>query len=141
MNAQSNLAALRSAYQNWHDTKGGNVGEILDLFDDEIEMHSALSGDVPSAVSGVHIRKAEARDYFEGLLKDWEMIFYHVDRYVVGRDGEEIVMVGRCSFRNKATGKVLDTPKIDVCTFRDGKIVRFQESYDTHSFVCAMDQG
>lgn len=138
MTDDSNLARLESVYAGWHGTKGGNVDEIIDLFDEEIEMHSALSGDVPSAVSGVHISRAEAREYFEGLLKDWEMIFYHVDRYIVGQEGDEIVMVGRCSFRNKATGNVLDTPKIDVCTFREGKIVRFQESYDTHGFARAM---
>lgn len=138
MTAQENLSALQSVYRNWHETKGGNVDEILDLFDEEVEMHSALSGDVPSAVSGAHIRKAEARDYFEGLLEDWEMIYYRVDRYVVGADGDEIVMVGRCAFRNKASGQILDTPKIDVCTFKGGKIVRFQESYDTLGFARAM---
>ena len=138
MTAQSNLAALQSAYGNWNGTKGGNVEEIIDLFDEDIEMHSALGGDVPSAVAGTHISRAQARDYFEGLLRDWEMISYEVDRYVAGRDGEEIVMVGRCAFRNKATGRVVDTPKIDVCTFRDGKIVRFQESYDTLGFARAL---
>jgi ketosteroid isomerase-like protein len=138
MSAESNLAALQSAYRNWHDSKGGNVDEILDLFADDIQMHSALSGDVPSAVAGVHISKAQARDYFEGLLKDWEMIFYEVDRYIVDASGDEIVMVGRCSFRNKATGRSLETPKVDVCTFRDGRIVRFQECYDTLSFAQAL---
>jgi len=138
MAAQSNLAALQSAYGNWNGTRGGNVEEIIDLFDEDIEMHSALGGDVPSSVAGSHITRAQARDYFEGLLRDWEMLSYEVDRYVVGEDGAEIVMVGRCAFRNKATGRIVDTPKIDVCTFRDGKIVRFQESYDTLGFAQAM---
>ena len=138
MAAQSNLATLRNVYRNWHESKGGSVGEILDLFDEEVEMHSALSGDVPASVSGAHITRAQARDYFEGLLRDWEMIYYQVDRYIVEENGDEIVMVGRCSFRNKATGGVLDTPKIDICTFRDGKIIRFQESYDTLGFARAM---
>jgi len=138
MAAEANLAAVRSVYQNWHDSKGGSVQEIIDLFDDDVEMRSALGAEVPSSVAGVHISKEQARDYFEGLLRDWEMIYYEVDRYIVDAAGDEIVMVGRCSFRNKATGGVLDTPKIDVCTFRDGKIVRFQESYDTLGFARAM---
>ena len=137
MTAEANLAALQNVYRNWHESKGGSVGEILDLFDDEIRMHSALAPDVEAPVAGAHVTKAEARAYFEGLLAEWEMLAYEVDRFVVGDGGDEIVMIGRCAFRNRATGKVLDTPKIDVCTFRDGKIVRFQESYDTFSFARA----
>ena len=134
----SNLAALKGAYERWSSTRGGNVDEILDLFDDEIEMRSALSPDIPDAVAGVHLRRDEAAQYFEGLLRDWEMLSYDVDRYIVGEGGDEIVMVGRCAWRNKATGKVVDTPKVDIHTFRNGKVVRFQEVYDTLGFARAL---
>src|SRR4249919_3759934 len=100
MSAEANLATLEGAYARWHSTKGGNVDELLDMFDDEVEMHSALSADVPHEVSGVHMHRAEAADYFEGLLRDWEMLFYHVDRFIVGEKGDEIVMVGRCGWKN-----------------------------------------
>ena len=40
--------------------------------------------------------------------------------------------------RNKATGRVVDTPKVDIHTFRDGKVVRFQEAYDTLGFARAL---
>ena len=134
----ANLAALEGVYSRWSSTKGGNVEEILDLFDEEVEMHSALSPDVPDAVAGVHLRRAEAAQYFEGLLRDWEMISYDVDRFIVGAGGDEIVMIGRCAYRNKATGNVVDTPKVDIHTFRNGKVVRFQESYDTLGFARAL---
>ena len=133
-----NLAALESAYARWHETKGGSAAELLDLFDDRIEMHSALSADVPHEISGAHRHRDEASAYFEGLLRDWEMLFYHVDRFIVGEGGDEIVMVGRCGWRNKETGIEIDVPKIDIHTFRDGKVVRFQESYDTLAFARAL---
>ena len=133
-----NLVALEGAYARWHSTKGGNADEILDLFDDEVEMHSALSADVPHEISGMHLRREQAADYFDGLLRDWEMLFYHVDRFIVGEGGDEIVMVGRCGWRNKATGVEIDVPKVDIHTFRDGKVVRFQESYDTLAFARAL---
>jgi ketosteroid isomerase-like protein len=134
----SNLAVLKGAYERWNSTKGGNVDEILDMFDDEIEMHSALSEDVPHAVSGVHLHREEAAAYFEGLLRDWEMLSYDVDRFIVGEGGDEIVMVGRCAWRNKANGNVVNMPKVDIHTFRNGKVVRFQESYDTLGFARAL---
>jgi uncharacterized protein len=132
------LATLESAYARWGETKGGNVAEILAMFDEEVEMHSALSPDVPDAVAGVHLRREQAAEYFEGLLRDWEMLSYDVDRFIVGENGEDIVMVGRCAWRNRATGKAVDTPKVDIHTFRNGKVVRFQEVYDTLGFARAL---
>ena len=133
-----NLAALEGAYARWSSTRGGNVDEILDLFDEEVEMHSALSADIPDAVAGIHLRREQAAEYFEGLLRDWEMLSYDVDRFIVDAAGDEIVMVGRCAWRNKATGNVVDTPKVDIHTFRNGKVVRFQEVYDTLGFARAL---
>ena len=142
MSAEANLATLQGAYARWHETKGGSADELLDMFDDEVEMLSALSADVPHEVSGVHMHRAEAAQYFEGLARDWEMIFYHVDRFIVGEEDangdNEIVMVGRCSWKNRNTGITLDVPKIDVHSFKGGKVVRFQESYDTLAFARAL---
>ena len=136
MTENPNLEALRGAYARWSGTKGGNVDEILDLFDAQIEMRSALSEDVPDPIAGTHRRWQQAAQYFSGLLRDWEMLAFDVDRLIDG--GDEIVMVGRCAWRNRATGKVVDTPKVDIHTFRNGKIVRFQEVYDTLGFARAL---
>ena len=139
MSGNQNLENLRSAYDNWHETKGGNVDEIMDLFDDHVEMRSALTPDVPDAVAGVHLHREQAGEYFEGLLRDWEMQYYHVERFIVGEDGKEIVAICRCAWRNRKTGQVIDTPKIDVHSFNDeGKVVRFQEVYDTLGFARAL---
>ena len=131
-----NLMALREVYSRWSQTKGGNVEEILDLFDEEIEMRSALPADVPDAVAGTHVRRTQAAGYFAGLLRDWEMLSYDVDRFIDG--GDEVVMVGRCAWRNKSTGGVVDTPKVDIHTFANGKVIRFQEVYDTLGFARAL---
>ncbi|MGQ0661959.1 hypothetical protein [Sphingosinicella sp.] len=49
------------------------------------------------------------------------------------------MMIGRCAWRNKANGNVIDTPKVDVHTFNAaGKVVRFQEVYDTLGFARAL---
>jgi len=138
MASNPNLEKLQGAYARWGSTKGGNAGEILDMFDDTVEMHSALPDDVPDSVAGTHRTRAEAAQYFEGLQRDWEMLSYDVDRFIVGEGGDEIVMVGRAAFRNKATGRVVDTPKVDIHSFRDGKVVRFQEVYDTLGFARAL---
>lgn len=133
-----NLELLRGAYARWGETKGGNVEEILDMFDDTIEMRSALTEDVPDAIAGTKRSRAEAAAYFDGLLRDWEMVSFEAERFIVGEDGDEIVMVGRCAWRNKATGRIVESPKVDIHSFRDGKVVRFQEVYDTLGFARAL---
>lgn len=83
MTTAANLATLQSAYAGWSSTKGGNVAEIIDMFDETVEMRSALSPDVPDAVAGIHMNRAGAQDYFDGLLRDWEMVSYDVEKFVV----------------------------------------------------------
>jgi len=127
---------LEQAYRNWNETKGGSFEEILDLFADEVEMRSVLSPDIPHEVSGTHRTKAEAVNYFASLARDWEMLAYDVDRFIA--DGDDIVMVGRCAWRNRATGKVVDTPKVDIWHFENGKITQFLEMFDSLGFVQAL---
>ena len=136
MTDNPHLPILERAYRNWSETKGGSMNEILDLFDDEVEMRSVLSPDVPHEVSGTHRTKAEAVNYFTELARDWEMLAYDVDRFIA--DGDDIVMVGRCAWRNRATGNVIDSPKVDIWHFENGKITQFLEMFDSLGFVRAL---
>ncbi len=67
--------------------------------------------------------------YFGGILRDWEMLEYVTENFVAQDD--RVVMLGRCSYRFKRTGKVVSTPKVDSWRFADGKAVEFYEYYDT----------
>src|SRR4029077_7171140 len=42
--------------------------------------------------------------YFAGIKRDWEMIEYVTEHFVA--QGDRVVMLGRCSWRNRRTGKV-----------------------------------
>jgi ketosteroid isomerase-like protein len=45
--------------------------------------------------------------------------------------GERVVALASCSFKNKKTGKIRNTPKADIHRFRDGEICELFEFYDT----------
>ena len=64
---------------------------------------------------------ANATDFFNSLLE--------MDEYIA--QGDRVVVIGRMAWRNRATGKVAETPKLDVWRLRDGKAVDFVEFYDT----------
>jgi len=131
-----NVAALEHAYARWRDTKGGSADEVLELFDDRVEMRSVLTPELPSALAGPHVTKAEAAEYFAALARDWEMIYWDVYQFIA--DGDDVVMVGRCAWRNRETGNEVDTPKVDIWHFENGKATRFMEVFDSLAFARAV---
>ena len=133
LNPDVPLDQLAIAYKNWRETKGGNVDEVLGLMADDVQMRSIAQPQVPHALTEHRSSKDQAREYFEVLSRDWEMIDFPQDKIVADRD--TIVWVGRCSWRNRQTGQEIDTPKVDIWTFRDGKAVDFFELYDTLAFA------
>jgi ketosteroid isomerase-like protein len=64
------------------------------------------------------------------------MIHYQTSVFVA--DGDRVVMLGSTAWRNRRTQRVVDTPKADLVTFRDGKIVDFSEFYDTAKLFAAI---
>jgi hypothetical protein len=63
------------------------------------------------------------------------MIFYRIDEFIA--QGDRVVAIGSTSWRNKATGKVVLTPKADIWRMKNGKAVQFSEFYDTARLIAA----
>ena len=127
--AHENVEKLRQAYQLWNDTRGASVDHWLGLLDDDVVLRSVADG-----VDGLDFmthRKGlgEARDYFTGLAADWEMVHFTPKEFVA--QGNRVVMIGECAFRNRRTGKVASSAKADVFTFREGRVVEVMEFFDT----------
>ena len=129
------LDKLTDAYKRWRETKGGNLDQVLDLFADEIEMRSILEPNVQHELARTHSSHEDAKAYFKELLDNWEMIDFPTEKILA--DDDTAVWIGRCSWRNKHDGSEIDTPKVDVWTFRDGKAVRFFEMFDSLGFARA----
>ena len=135
LNPDVPLEELTDAYRNWRETKGGNLDQVLDLFDEQIEMHSVLEAGVQHELARVQRSREDTRNYFKELLDNWEMIDFPTEKIVA--DGDTVVWIGRCHWRNKHDGKELDTPKVDIWTFSNGKAVRFFEMFDSLGFARA----
>ena len=131
-----NVALLAQAYARWSETKGGCVDEMLDMFADEVEMRTVLSPEIPDELAKVHLSKSEAEAYFRALTEQWEMISYEVDRFIA--DEDDIVMVGRCHWRHRGSQLEVDSPKVDIWHFENGKVTRFLEMFDSLAFARAV---
>jgi uncharacterized protein len=102
---------------------------------DEVDWRSLADG--VHAVPWTKTRKtrAEVRGYLVGLTSAFAMDHYTVEQYVC--EADTIVTIGITAWRNKTTGKPIDTPIVTVWRFRDGKAVSFFEYYHTAKLVNA----
>ena len=48
-------------------------------------------------------------------------------------DDDSVAVVGYLKCRVKATGRVYESDFVHLVTFRDGKVARFQEFFDTQA--------
>jgi len=124
---------LADAYRQWRASKGKNVDQVIGLMADEIEMRSVLDPDLPNDLAGDRKSREEAREYFEVVARDWEMIDYAEDK-IVG-DGDTVVWIGSCHWRHRPSGREINSPKVDIWTFRNGKAVSFLEMFDSLGFA------
>lgn len=124
---------VAAAYSTWRATRGQSAEGFLELMADGIEMRSVLDPAIPDDLAADRKSLDEARQYFDVIARDWEMIDYPQERIVA--EGDAVVWIGRCAWRNRRTGQSIDTPKVDIWTFRDGKAIRFFEIFDSLAFA------
>jgi ketosteroid isomerase-like protein len=125
-----NVELLKQAYRRWSESRGASVDEWLKICADNIAFGSLAQGTPAGARYLTAYQSRDAlKDYFGGLARDGEMVEYVAEHFVA--QGDRVVMLGRCAWRYKKTGKVVSTPKADSWRFADGKAVEFFEYYDT----------
>ena len=134
-NENSNVAALKDAYRQWHETRGGSAAHWLALMTDDVKFRSLTDGAKTMEFTRMSNCKDDVKRYFTGLTGDWEMVFYTIDEYIA--QGDRVVALGRCSFKHRKTGKILETPKADFHKFRGDKICEFFEFFDTAKAIAA----
>ena len=125
-----NVAILKQAYRHWSESKGASVDDWMAVCAENIAFGSIAQGRAePARYLTTYNGRNELKTYFDGLTRDWEMIEYTADHFVAQDD--RVVMLGRCAWKYRKTGKIVWTPKADSWRFADGKAVEFYEYYDT----------
>jgi len=133
--AAANKALLEIVYRRWNATKGGAVDELMAVFDDAVTFGSLADVASPAPLTAMAIGRHEVRGYVSGMLAAWSMIHYTVDTMIA--EGDRVAVVGSTAWTNKATGKICETPKVDVWVFSNGRAVSFFEYFDTARMIAA----
>lgn len=129
----ANADRIRAAYANWQETLGRDPEPFIALMDERFEMASVLDPPHLHELAANHRGLGRVRDYFAALGADWEMIDFPTEQVV--EQGDTVVWIGRCTWRNRHTGIVVGTPKVDIWTFEGGKAVGMLELFDTLGFA------
>src|SRR5262249_569737 len=101
-----NVEALKGAYTRWSESNGGSGDDWPKSCADNIAFGSLAEGQ-PAGASYLtaYSSRGALRDYFAGIARDWEMVEYVAEHFVA--QGDRVVMLGRCSWRHKKSGKVV----------------------------------
>lgn len=132
MGTAENVAALRACYARWTESEGADGSLWLPLLAEDFRLSSIARGRPEVPFTADCTCRAEAETYLAGLAHDWQMEWMKMDRFIA--EGDTVVVTGNMSFLNRHTGKRIESPKVDIWTFRDGLAVAFEEFYDS----CAM---
>jgi ketosteroid isomerase-like protein len=128
---------IRARYREWdrNEDKGAAAEKFIDLMADDTSFRSIGAGAEAMLFTRDHSAKDKVRAYFEGLARDWNMIFFNVRTFLV--QGNTVAVVCECAWKQKHTGKVVHTPKLDVLRLKKGKISDFYEFFDNYQAYAA----
>ena len=129
-------ARLVAAYDAWHASHGRSPEAFYALYADDIELHSILEASLLDKMRGPFIGKGAALAYYTAIAEAWEMIEARADRFVTA--GDTVVVVGHATWRNLKTLRVVDGPKVDVWTVRDGQAAHYLEMFDSYGTARAL---
>jgi ketosteroid isomerase-like protein len=106
-----------------------NIRAILDMLSPEVEWCEPPNPFNPCG--GMH------RGH-DGFLK-WANIGRQAEEILVLEvhkmlaDDDSVAVVGHTKIRASATGKIYESDFVHVVTFRSGKVIKFQEYFDTYA--------
>lgn len=129
--SEDNLDVVRRGY----DAFGrGDINALLELFDEQI--HWVTPGPPELATSGQRTGRQAVAEFFASVNKVFDIQRFEPREFIA--QGDHIVVLGDETAGVRATGKMLELDWVHVFTMRNGKVVAFQEFFDTAAVVAAM---
>jgi uncharacterized protein len=129
--SEDNLDVVRRGY----DAFGrGDINALLELFDEQIRW--VTPGPPELATSGQRTGRQAVAEFFGTVNEVFDIQRFQPKEFIA--QGDRIVVLGDETSRLKATNKMIELDWVHVFTMRNGKVVAFQEFFDTAAVVAAM---
>ena len=128
--AEKNKRILKTGLDMW--SKSGGTEEAakywFGLVDEKVKWRSIVDERTPGMEFAVDCDSKDGVErYFHRLGELWEMESCIVDDYIA--EGDRVVVIGTVKWKNRTTGKSVETRKADVFKMKNGKIVEFCEFF------------
>lgn len=129
--SEDNLDVVRRGYEAFGR---GDINALLDLFDEQIRW--VTPGPPELATSGTRTGRQEVGAFFGSVNEVFDIQRFEPKEFIA--QGDRVVVLGDETSRVRATGKTLELDWVHTFTLRNGKVVAFQEFFDTAAVVAAL---
>jgi ketosteroid isomerase-like protein len=130
MNEQQNIQTIKDAYAAF---ARGDIQSVLSVLTDDVEWETQGAAPIPYA--GVFLGKDGVTQFFRILADSDDAQVFEPRRFFA--DGDMVVVLGRYAARVKKTGRTAEADWVHAFTFRDGKVAKYCEYYDTAKYAQA----
>ena len=128
MTEPQNLDVVRRLY----DAFGrGALEEMLALLDPDVSWRTPGAPDLPTG--GLRHGIPAVREFFALLLNTFDFADFTPHDFLAA--GDKVVVLGTSREGRKGSGRLVDFRWVHVFTFRNGKIVAFEEPADVTELV------
>ena len=128
MTETHNLDVVRRLY----DAFGrGALEEMLALLDPDVSWRTPGAPDLPTG--GLRHGIPAVREFFALLLNTFDVADFTPHDFLAA--GDKVVVLGTSREGRKGSGRLVDFRWVHVFTFRNGKIVAFEEPADVTELV------
>jgi uncharacterized protein len=124
MNEQQNVRMVQQAYEAF---SRGDIQGVLRTLSEQVEWHTPTVEGVP--FGGEYRGPEEVARFFSAMNESEEITRFEPREFIA--QGEKVVALGRFAATVRATGREVEGEWVHVFTIRDGKVVKFQEYFDT----------
>lgn len=130
MNEQQNVTLVQQSYAAF---SRGDIQAIVNACSDQVEWRTPKPEGVP--FGGDYRGRDQVARFFAELNQHEEITRFEPREYVA--QGDRVVALGSYACKARATGRKAESDWVHVFTIRNGKIVRFQEYFDTAAALIA----
>ncbi len=130
MQNRSNLENTQSIYDAF---SRGDLQFVIAACAEDIDWQLFIPPEIP--YSGRYRGRGELADYFRKFADAAQIEEFEIHEFIVGEDA--VVVLGWDRVSVKSTGRHFEMNWAHVYHFRDGKVVRFREYFDTTPMFAA----